>query len=287
MKTGEAISLMRSRLTPIVGEREAQAMMRVIMDEVFHYSPVDVMLREDSELPSFAPERLDAILTRLERHEPLQYILGTARFHGHSLLVTPATLIPRPETEHLVDMAVADAGSRSDLRVLDIATGSGCIAVALARALHFPVIDAIDISDEALAVARQNAARLKVRINFAHGDALALTPPREPCYDIIVSNPPYVGNSEAADMEPNVLQYEPHLALFVPDDDLLRFYRPIIAYAAGALERGGRLYLEINRRCGAAVARLLEANGFAGIDITRDAYGNTRYATAMRPTRDW
>ncbi len=274
--------MMRQRLAGVVDESEAAAMVRIIMEEVFNYSAVDVMLREQVELPPFASERLETILSRLEHHEPIQYIFGTTRFHGHTLRVTPAVLIPRPETEHLVDMVVDDAGSREDLHVLDIGTGSGCIAVSLARALHFAHIDAIDISEDALTVARENACRLKVKVNFARADALTLVPQPDR-YDIIVSNPPYVGESEARDMERNVLDYEPREALFVPDDDLMRFYRPIIAYAAVALKRGGRLYLEINRRCGNDVARLLEARGFVAVDITRDMNGNTRYATAMRP----
>lgn len=321
MTTREATQLIMRRLTSLYGADEAQAMMRDIMLAVVNYSPVDIVLREQSELPEFAPRRLQDILERLERHEPLQYVLGTARFHGMDFKVTPSTLIPRPETELLVDMIVDDCGDRTDLRVLDIGTGSGCIAIALARALRFPTVDAIDISEQALAVARDNASRLKATVNFRQADVLA---PRinagsgldladlEQCvcpttagggrrvvnlstYDIIVSNPPYVMQSEAATMDANVLDYEPHSALFVPDDDPLLFYRAIATLAMTALTphdghnelcpyNGGRLYLEINPLLANETLTLLKDSGFTDCRLHRDQYGRLRFATATRPS---
>lgn len=267
------------RLTPLYGRDEAQAMMRAIMLDVYNLTPVDMLLRADSPLPAALAPRLDDILARLERHEPLQYVLGKARFHGHDILVTPATLIPRPETEMLVDIIVDECGDRDDLRVLDIGTGSGCIAVALARALRFPVIEAVDVSDDALAVARENARRLNVSVTFAHLDILHAAP-GSPRYDIIVSNPPYVMLSEAATMERNVLDYEPHGALFVPDDNPLLYYRAIARHAA-ALVPGGRLYLEINPLQADAVIHLLRQTGFTDCRLRRDQYGRYRFATAV------
>ena len=252
-------------------------MIRVICEDIFNYDPVDVALRQESELPDFAPQRIADVIARLQRHEPLQYIVGFARFHGHRFKVTPAVLIPRPETEQLVDLIVEE-NSGSDLRVLDMGTGSGCIAISLARALKFAQVDALDVSRDALAVARDNAAALKVKVRFFESDILAPQPAAT--YDIIVSNPPYITWSERELMERNVKDYEPAQALFVPDNDPLLFYKAIAPYAKQSLEKGGRLYLEINQRFGAEVKRLLEGCGFGEVRIIVDSYGKDRFAVA-------
>ena len=238
---------------------------------------MDVALRQESELPDFAPECIADIIACLQRHEPLQYIVGKARFHGHQFKVTPAVLIPRPETEQLVDLII-DENPGSDLRVLDMGTGSGCIAISLARALKFAQVDALDISRDALAVARENAAALKVKVRLFESDMLSPQPPAT--YDIIVSNPPYVCWSERDAMDNNVKDYEPGQALFVPDNDPLMFYKAIAPYAAQSLARGGSLYLEINQRFGNEVKRLLEQNGFGEVRIIDDSYGKTRFVAA-------
>ena len=274
----EAIELLKRGLAGAYDPDEAQAIIRVICEDVFNYDPVDVALRQESELPDFAPQRIADIIARLQRHEPLQYIVGSARFHGHRFKVTPAVLIPRPETEQLVDLIV-DENPGSDLRVLDMGTGSGCIAISLARALKFAQVDALDVSQDALMVARENAAALKVKVRFFESDMLAPQPPAR--YDIIVSNPPYICWSERETMERNVLDYEPGQALFVPDNDPLLFYKAIVPYAAQSLERGGRLYLEINQRFGDEMQRLLEDNGFDEVRIIEDSYGKQRFAAAV------
>ena len=237
----EAIEQLKNGLAAVAEPQEAQAMIRIICEDIFNYDQVDVALRQDSELPEFAQQRITDIISRLQRHEPLQYIVGSARFHGHRFKVTPAVLIPRPETEQLVDLIV-DENSASDLRVLDIGTGSGCIAISLARTLKFAQVDALDVSRDALAVARENAAALKVRVNFFESDILSPQPAAR--YDIIVSNPPYVCWNERESMECNVKDYEPGQALFVPDNDPLLFYKAIAPYAAQSLEKGGRLILK-------------------------------------------
>ena len=275
----EAIEQLRDGLAGVVEAHEAQAMIRVICEDVFNYDQVDVALRQESELPDFAPERIADIISRLRRHEPLQYILGSARFHGHRFKVSPAVLIPRPETEQLVDLII-DENTGSDLRVLDMGTGSGCIAISLARALKFAQVDALDVSRDALAVARENASALKVKVRFFESDMLAPQPAAT--YDIIVSNPPYICWSEREAMERNVKDYEPGQALFVPDNDPLLFYKAIAPYAAQSLERGGRLYLEINQRFGDEVKRLLEDNGFDEVRIIDDSYGNPRFVSGVR-----
>ena len=278
MKLKEAIEQLRIGLAGVAEPLEVQAMIRVICEDVFNYDQVDVALRQESELPEFAQERITDIITRLRRHEPLQYVVGSARFHGHRFKVTPATLIPRPETEQLVDLII-DENTSSDLRVLDMGTGSGCIAISLARALKFAQVDALDISRDALAIARENAAALKVKVRFFESDMLAPQP--RATYDIIVSNPPYICWSEREAMERNVKDYEPGQALFVPDNDPLLFYKAIAPYAAQSLASGGRLYLEINQRFGAEVKRLLEENGFDEVRIVDDSFGKTRFAAAI------
>ena len=278
MKLKEAIEQLKSGLAGIAETQEVQAMIRVIGEDVFNYDQVDMALRQESELPDFAPQRIADIITRLRRHEPLQYIVGHARFHGHRFKVTPAVLIPRPETEQLVDLII-DENPASDLRVLDMGTGSGCIAISLARALKFAQVDALDISRDALAVARENAAALKVKVRFFESDILSPQPAAS--YDIIVSNPPYICWSERETMDRNVKDYEPGQALFVPDNDPLLFYKAIATYAAQSLEQGGRLYLEINQRFGNEVKRLLEDSGLADVRIIDDSYGKPRFATAV------
>ena len=275
----EAIEQLRASLSGIVEPHEAQAMIRVICEDVFNYDPVDVALRQDSELPEFAQQRVSDAISRLRRHEPLQYIVGSARFHGHKFKVTPAVLIPRPETEQLVDLIV-DENPASDLRVLDIGTGSGCIAISLARALKFAQIDALDVSRDALAVARDNAAALKAKVRFFESDILLPQPAAT--YDIIVSNPPYICWSEREAMGRNVKDYEPGQALFVPDNDPLLFYKSIAPYAMQSLDKGGRLYLEINQRFGREVKQLLEDNGFDEVRIIEDSYGKVRFAAAVK-----
>ena len=279
MKLKEALEQLKSGLAGVAEPQEVQAMIRVICEDVFHYDQVDVALRQESELPDFAPQRIADIIARLRRNEPLQYIVGHALFHGHQFKVTPAVLIPRPETEQLVDLII-DENPASDLRVLDMGTGSGCIAVSLARALKFAQVDALDVSRDALEVARENAAALKTKVRFFESDMLSPQPPGR--YDIIVSNPPYICWSEREAMESNVKDYEPGQALFVPDNDPLLFYKAIVPYAAQSLERGGRLYLEINQRFGNEMKRLLEDNGFDEVRIIEDSYGKSRFATGVR-----
>ena len=280
MTTREAILLMRSQLRDIYDAREIESMARVIFEQVLLWQPVDMVMRDADELPDFFVNKLNEIISRLTQHEPLQYILGKARFHGHSFAVTPATLIPRPETEQLVDMII-DQNPGSDLRVLDIGTGSGCIAISLARALKFAQVTATDISDEALAVAQQNATALKTRVRLLRQDIRHCSAPSNE-WDIIVSNPPYITMSEQAEMERNVLDYEPPTALFVPDDDPLRFYRAIAELGLRRLRPKGRLCFEINPLYAEALSRLLVSLGYEAVTIREDDYGKQRFATARK-----
>lgn len=282
MKYQESLKLMHDRLDAVFGKSEVDAMTRMVMDEILQCSPVDLVLRADHDVPAFFPAKLEQIIARLERQEPIQHILGVAQFHGHRFKVTPDTLVPRPETEQLVDLIVDEHGDREDLRILDVGTGTGCIAISLARALRFAQVAAIDVSAAALEVAQENAQALKTRIKFIRADILSMPLWPAASLDIVVSNPPYVCLGEQAQMERNVLDYEPHIALFVPDDDPLLFYRPIASQAANALAPGGKIYLEVNRRFAQEVADLLRRHGFADTRVIRDTFNNDRFVTATR-----
>ena len=275
-----------SALAPHVGKGEAQAMARVILEDVAGVSRTDAVINPGYVLEDATAARIDAVIRRVAAGEPLQYVLGEAVFMGMRLRVTPHTLIPRPETAGLADIITDNYSGAKDLQILDIGTGSGCIAIALARALPYCAVTAADISAEALAVAADNASALGVsNVNCVRLDALHLPAPSAPLYDIIVSNPPYVTVAEKADMDRRVLDYEPGTALFVPDDDPLRFYRAIAAYAQSALRPGGSLYFEINPLYAADMELMLRALTFEDVDIRRDYRGKKRYAVCRCPEK--
>lgn len=266
-------------LAPRFGEGEARWMVRLMMEEFKNYSPVDMAVRGDFETGENVERRIDETVGRLLDGEPIQYIFGRARFYGMNLKVTPDVLIPRPETEELVDLIVNDRGGERDLRVLDVCTGSGCIAIALARNLPFSEVDAIDISREALAVARENASELKAAVSFKEGDALRMGADGAE-YDIIVSNPPYIAEHERAEMDRNVLEHEPALALFVPEADPLRFYIAIARYALVALKEQGGLYFEINPLYASDLAGQMKAMGWSDVSILPDMQKKNRFLIA-------
>lgn len=271
------------RLTPSLGKGEGEAAARVIFEDVAGYDRKYIFVNGDREVLDFVQSRINAAVDKVLAGEPVQYAVGRAVFIGNTFAVSPAVLIPRPETAGLVDIITSDYSGHSDLRVLDIGTGSGCIAISLARTLPFAEVTGMDVSEDALKVAEENAGHLSSKVRFVRADILETPAPSSPQYDIIVSNPPYVCDSEAKDIEPHVLDYEPHTALFVPDDNPLLFYKAIAAYARRALAPGGRLYFEINSRFPHEMRALLQAEGFEDIDIRRDYLGAYRYAMARQP----
>ncbi len=272
-----------SALRPVLGDSEGRATARLVMEDMAGATPTRIITRGDCELEAETVERVMQTVRRIAAGEPPQYAVGTARWMGMDLKVTPATLIPRPETEGLVDLITDDFGGRSDLRVLDIGTGSGCIAIALARALPFSDVRATDISAEALEVARQNAMRLRASVKFACADILSAQEPAARSLDIIVSNPPYIPYGESDEVDSRVAAHEPHTALFVPDDDPLIFYYAIARYGATALTAGGRLYFEINPHFAKRLSDMLSRMGYTAVEILRDSFGKLRYARATRP----
>lgn len=269
-------------------EGEAKAIARMVYEVRYGLSFSDILLGKDERLPAEQQEELQGIAQRLLRHEPVQYVLGEATFCGRTFHVAPDVLIPRPETEELCRWVVAEArkDGASDLRILDIGTGSGCIAITLAAELPESQVTAWDISEEALAIAQANARRLGTRVTFQHTDILN---PNlfnllilNSKFSIIISNPPYICNKERAAMEPNVLDYEPETALFVPDDDPLLFYRAIAQYAQQALCEGGSLFFEINPLYATALQELLRAMRFSRIALRNDQNGKPRMIHAIQ-----
>ena len=264
-------------------EREARATTLLLFESLFGFSTADVLIGRDDELSDIQKEHLSACVNRISHGEPVQYVLGQTFFCGLDLKVAPGVLIPRPETEELVRMIASDHEWLQKLRILDIGTGSGCIALALKQLLPNAEVTGWDISTEALAVAQENAKRTGLDVTSEQRDIFhqpMSDTTSEEQFDIIVSNPPYVCHSEAAQMEQNVLDHEPHTALFVPDDDPLLFYRAITSFATAALKPGGRIYFEINRRFPGEVSDLLKTSGFTDIKTYDDQFANPRFVSA-------
>lgn len=272
----------RARLAPLYGQGEADWMMRIIMEYLKGWKQADLLLRADEEVSDFIAGKADAIIARLLDNEPLQYILGETYWHGMTLKVTPDVLIPRPETSELVDLITSE-NTAPDLNVLDVCTGSGCIAVALANTLPFAKVTGTDISDAALAVARENASLRKLKVGFMHSDALGQFPFDDGSMDIVVSNPPYITESEKKEMEPNVLDHEPGLALFVPDADPLRFYTAISREGFRVTRPGGKIYFEINPLFARQVSQMMTETGWDDVQILPDMHGKQRFAKGIRP----
>ena len=282
--TAEAISReLTATLTPTLGAGEARATSRLLMEDVAGFTPKKLFTDGRRELEPETVDSLRRMAARISAGEPPQYVTGSALFMGMKFEVTPAVLIPRPETEGLVDFITDDYRGRSDLRIMDVGTGSGCIAIALARALPFARVEAVDISPAALEVAGRNSRNLAARVNFEVLDILSEQVPATPSLDIIVSNPPYIAEREKADMDARVLDHEPATALFVPDNDPLLFYRAIARYGVGALMPGGRLYFEINPLFAAELEKMLAAEGYTDVELRRDYVGKLRNAGATRP----
>lgn len=261
-------------------EGEAEAVARIIIEDGLHLSVPQALQREVTDLSPDERIKLEEMCRRVVAGDPVQYVVGSTLFCGLRLSVTPAVLIPRPETEQLIDI-VCDSfqhinREEANLRILDLGTGSGAIALALKHRLPHAYVEAWDISDAALQVARHNAARYDLSVRFALQDMLS-APPTDAPFDIIVSNPPYICEREKLSLETHVLDYEPHLALFVPDADPLRFYRAVCRQALNATAKV--VAVECHRDYAADVALLFHQQGFAA-HVLADHYGNPRFVLA-------
>lgn len=274
--TSIRLSVIR-RISATMEEGEAKAVAMVLFEKLFGLSQTDLLMGKAEELEAADVQRLNQCVDRICSGEPVQYVLGKADFMGMELKVSLAVLIPRPETEELVNELVNVAADGKSLRILDIGTGSGCIALAIKKFLPQAEVTAWDISPEALRVARNNAEQLGLDICFEQRDILSTNlSVMSEVFDFIVSNPPYICRQESEEMERRVTDFEPHAALFVPDDDPLLFYRAITRFASVALRTGGQLFFEINRRFGGQVCELMYQTGFEGVTLKTDQFDNPR-----------
>lgn len=285
------------RLAGVYDQREARAVARMLVEEKFSLSFADIICGGVEALPDADKQWIEAAVKRLEQGEPIQYVLGWAWFGGLKFNVRSGVLIPRPETEWLVDNICAHPAPSNDrpLRILDIGTGSGCIALSIKQRLPETYVEAWDISTEALSIAADNARSLGLDVVWRQQDALNITPnvlsttpndnsavPDSPLWDVIVSNPPYICERERTDMASNVLEHEPSTALFVPDTDPLLFYRAITRYAVGSLNEGGRLLFECNTLYAGDTARMMADEGMTATQVYDDCFGKPRFAVGKR-----
>ena len=285
------------RLAGVYDQREARAVARMLVEEKFSLSFADIICGGVEALSVADKQWIEAAVKRLEQGEPIQYVLGWAWFAGLKFNVRSGVLIPRPETEWLVDNICAHPAPSNDrpLRILDIGTGSGCIALSIKQRLPETYVEAWDISTEALSIAADNARSLGLDVVWRQQDALNITPnvlsttpndnsvvPDSPLWDVIVSNPPYICERERTDMARNVLEHEPSTALFVPDTDPLLFYRAITRYAVGSLNEGGRLLFECNTLYAGDTARMMADEGMTATQVYDDCFGKPRFAVGKR-----
>ena len=284
------------RIATSYDDGEARAIARILIEELFGLSYADIVCGATEQLSADDTLRLDTAVRRIEQGEPLQHVLGYADFCGNRFCVNGSVLIPRPETEWLVDEGakLMDGCIASDetqhkaphspKRILDIGTGSGCIAISLKLRLGDAYVEAWDISEEALRTAQDNADALKAEVVFRKRDALRADNTAAP-WDLIVSNPPYICDSERSAMDDNVLLHEPHTALFVPDDDPLRFYRAIARYALLTLNIGGSLLFECNTRYAEATGTMLSDMGFEEVTVSDDCFNLPRFVRGSSPSQ--
>lgn len=259
---------------------EVTALQRILCTELLEIKQSCYFLKEPVTLTAEEQQKLHTALEQLQRHVPIQHILGYENFCGRRFAVNSSVLIPRPETQELVAWIESEAGGSKE--ILDIGTGSGCIAITLASKLPHSRVTAWDISPEALETARHNAIANSCKVTFEQRDILTYSPLTTERFDIIVSNPPYIKEKEKSAMESNVLDWEPHLALFVPDSDPLLFYRTIAKKALTMLTPGGRLYFEINREHGNETCRMLDTLGYSDIELRKDFAENDRMIRAVK-----
>jgi len=277
-------SVFQEALFSLYDEKEIESFFYLILDQFHNLKRIDLALNPEMEIKKSDVTRWENVLSELKKQKPIQYILGETEFYGLQFIVNEDTLIPRPETEELVELIIKekakDKRQQARVKILDIGTGSGCIAISLAKNITNAQVFAIDVSAKALVIAKKNAELNTVNVTFIQKNILE-TADLEQQFDIIVSNPPYVRMLEKAEINPNVLQYEPHLALFVEDNDALLFYRKIAELAKINLSENGSLYFEINQYLGKETVELLMNLGFKNIELRKDIYGNNRMISCI------
>ena len=276
-------SLFQKELSSLYDAMEIESFFFLILEQFRNLKRIDLALQPDLEFSEAEISQWNLVLEQLKQEIPIQYILGKTHFYGLEFQVNPNVLIPRPETEELVDWIIKtnSNGDLSPIKIIDIGTGSGCIAISLAKNLPNASVFALDVSKKAMEMVQINALQNKTKITFIEKNILETTN-FEQQFDVIVSNPPYVRNLEKAEIKKNVLENEPHLALFVADDDALLFYRKIAQIAMKNLQSGGQLYFEINQYLGKETVDLLADLGFQNIELRQDIYGNDRMISCRK-----
>ena len=275
MKIKQYKIFFQEQLESIYDASEVESFFYIILENKNKLKRIDLALNVDLEFSENEIELWNDILDKLKKEIPIQYILGTTHFYDLEFEVNPNVLIPRPETEELIDWIIKENSANTNLKILDIGTGSGCIAISLAKNMKNAKVSALDVSIKALATAQKNAVKNNVNINFIHKNILETNDLNQE-FDIIVSNPPYVRNLEKHEIHNNVLNNEPHLALFVEDDNALIFYKKIAELAQINLAQNGQLFFEINQYLGYETKNLLEKMNFKNIELRQDIYGNDR-----------
>ena len=278
MKIKEYRSSFIQQLTPVFDEGEAESFFYLILEEKHQLKRIDLALQPDLVLSENEINNWNILLEQLKKEIPVQYLLGKTSFYGLDFEVNPNVLIPRQETEELVQWIIESSNEKAKsqkLKIVDIGTGSGCIAISIAKNIAHSKVFAIDVSENALATAQKNAEINNVKVTFLNKNILE-TSDLEQQFDIIVSNPPYVRNLEKQEIKKNVLENEPHLALFVDDNDALIFYKKIAELALLNLSENGALYFEINQYLGKEMIELLEKMNFKNVELRKDIYGNDR-----------
>lgn len=273
--------LFQSELASFFDAMEIDQFFYLTLEKFHHLKRIDLALNPNFEINSDEIKEWDSVLMHLKKQKPIQYILGETSFYGLTFQVNEHTLIPRPETEELVEWILESNQKQSQISILDIGTGSGCIPITLKKNLPIATVFGLDISDKALEVATRNALINDTTVTFLQKDILTTTV-LEQKFDVIVSNPPYVRELEKKEINPNVLEFEPHLALFVTDNDPLVFYRKITQLASEYLQPNGQLFFEINQYLGAEMIALVKSYGFTQVELHKDIYGNDRMLKAVK-----
>ncbi len=268
-------TLFLEALAPLYDNQEIESFFYLALEQFHQLKRVDLALNPNIPINDAQKPLWENLLLGLKQQQPIQYLLGETEFFGLRFLVNPSVLIPRPETEELVGWILEEYQKKEHLKILDIGTGSGCIALSLSKNIPNAEVFALDVSENALSVAMKNAEINQAAVTFIRKDILETTD-LEQDFDIIVSNPPYVRMLEKAEIKPNVLEHEPHLALFVEDDDALVFYRKIAELAQKNLTENGKMYFEINQYLGKETVALMESYGFRNVVLKKDIYGNDR-----------
>ncbi len=280
--SSELLRKLTDELEPLYGRNEAKSISFLLIENIFGWYKTYIIAGEPLE--SFSNSifsKLEAYMERLKNHEPIQYILGEAHFYGRKFFVDRTVLVPRPETEELASLIISQHKAKSEIKILDIGTGSGCIAITLNKELPPSELYAMDIDKEALQTARKNAMIHNSPVMFVQ-DNIFHPQPSYPMFEIVVSNPPYVTESERALMKRNVVDYEPNIALFVPDDDPIKYYIAISEFCEFFLQPAGKLYLEINERLGNKVIELLQSKGYKEIFLFKDFNNKNRIISATK-----